>query len=65
MVSAVGDNEASLTVCLQCKSRLEPSGQEPYRFVCPCCGQNYVLVAQLVPTEPLRPPALEGECSPK
>jgi hypothetical protein len=41
--------------CLHCKHPLEASGQEPYRYVCSACGQNFVAVMQLVPVEPLRP----------
>ena len=47
-----------MMVCLRCRHALVPSGQEPHRFVCSDCGQNYFAVMQLVPTEPLRLPAL-------
>lgn len=49
--------------CLQCQGDLEPSGQEPYRHICVKCGQNYLIVVQMVPVEPLRLPALEAKCS--
>ena len=44
--------------CLQCKGVLQASGQEPYRFVCGDCGQNFVAVLQLMPVDPRRPPEL-------
>jgi len=48
------NNPDSLMSCLQCKGRLEPSGTEPHRHICEGCGQNYLLVMQLVPVPPLR-----------
>jgi hypothetical protein len=44
--------------CLRCRGLLLPTGQEPHRFVCEHCGQNYLVVLQLVPVDPLRPLAL-------
>lgn len=44
--------------CSGCRGQLEPSGQEPSRFICSDCGQNFHLVMQLVPVEPLHRPAL-------
>jgi hypothetical protein len=35
-----------------CGSDLVPSGQEPHRFVCSKCSQNYLAVMQLVPVPP-------------
>lgn len=46
--------------CLLCKSVLQASGQEPYRYVCSSCGQNFIAVFQLMPVDPLRPPQLQG-----
>jgi hypothetical protein len=51
--------------CSVCHSFLTQSGQEPHRFVCPKCGQNYHLIVNLVPVDPLRRLALpEGENDP-
>lgn len=50
--------EVSYARCLRCKAGLGPSGQEPYRYICTKCGQNYFVALQLVPVEPLRPPTL-------
>jgi phage FluMu protein Com len=38
--------------CLRCKSMLDRSGREPYRYECPNCKQHYFLVMQLVPVDP-------------
>jgi len=40
--------------CSKDRASLIQSGQEPHRFVCEVCGQNYLAVMQLVPVEPLR-----------
>jgi hypothetical protein len=47
----------ALMRCNGCGSDLAPSGQEPHRFICTKCGQNYLAVMQLVPVPP-RPPLL-------
>jgi hypothetical protein len=48
--------------CLRCKSTLERSGKEPYRYICSDCGQHYFLQMQLVPVEaPHRTPLLEQD----
>lgn len=46
--------------CSGCRAQLVPSGQEPTRFICEACGQNFQAVMHLVPVEPLnrRPPPL-------
>jgi len=57
----MADNSApptSLMRCIQCRGLLQPSGQEPHRFVCEKCGQNYLAVFQLVAVEPARRPLL-------
>ena len=48
----------SLMLCLRCRGHLAPSGQEPHRFVCEKCGQNFLVVMSLVPVDPVRLPAL-------
>jgi predicted amidophosphoribosyltransferase len=52
------ENPTSLMFCARCKSQLEPSGSEPHRHICKGCGQNYLLVMQLVPVDPMRLPML-------
>jgi len=47
--------------CSKDRSTLVQSGQEPHRFVCEACGQNYLVVMQLVPVEPLRRLQLPSE----
>ena len=48
--------------CTQCRGHLVSSGQEPHRFVCEECGQNFLAILQLVPVEPARRPLLtEGD----
>ncbi len=44
--------------CARCKAPIQPSGQEPYRFICVSCNQNYLASFSLIPVEPLRPLAL-------
>ncbi len=40
--------------CAHClNGDLERSGQEPHRYVCAGCGQNFFLIMSLVPTAPL------------
>lgn len=48
--------------CERCKDLLASTGQEPYRFECVSCGQNYFLTFRLEPVEPRRRvvPLLEG-----
>lgn len=46
--------ETGMMRCTADRSILVQSGQEPHRFVCDVCGQNYMVVMQLVPVEPLR-----------
>ena len=50
----------SLMRCSSCRNQLSVSGQEPHRFICSGCGQNFHLVMQLVPVEPLRRPPMLG-----
>lgn len=45
---------SGLMRCTKDRAFLVPSGQEPHRMVCEACGQNYLVVMQLVPVEPLR-----------
>ncbi len=40
--------------CTKDRAFLVQSGQEPTRFICEAGGQNYMVVMQLVPIEPLR-----------
>ena len=40
--------------CTKDRALLIQSGQEPTRFICELCGQNYMVAMQLVPVEPLR-----------
>ena len=47
--------------CTKDRSALVQSGQEPHRFVCEKCGQNYMVVMQIVAVEPLRPLQLASE----
>jgi hypothetical protein len=44
--------------CISCRSFLMQSGEEPHRFVCSTCGQNYHLTVRLEPVAPLRRLAL-------
>ena len=44
-----------MMICTLCKGCLEVSGQEPYRYICSKCGQNFILRMELLPVEPLRP----------
>jgi hypothetical protein len=37
--------------CLRCKGRLESTGISPDRLECSECGQNYLVVIQMVPVE--------------
>lgn len=46
--------------CLRCKSVLEHSGMEPYRYICTGCEQHYFVVVQLKPVEPKRMAQLES-----
>lgn len=48
----------SVLRCLRCKGLLMASGVEPHRHICGKCGQNYHLVLQIVPVEPLASPAV-------
>ena len=48
------ESPTSLMFCTRCKGALEPSGSEPHRHICKECGQNYLLVMQLVPVAPMR-----------
>lgn len=48
----------SLMVCPQCRVRLVVSGQEPNRYVCEKCGQNFLLCMTLVPVPPVHAMAL-------
>lgn len=51
----------SVMRCLRCKSACQRSGREPHRVVCEGCGQNYLVVMQLVPVEAdERTPMLEA-----
>ena len=50
-MSDVPDKDSSQLRCLRCKGWLEPSGREPYRFICPDCGQHFMAVMQLVPVD--------------
>lgn len=52
--------DSSVMHCLWCKGFLVASGVEPHRYICERCSQNYHLVMQLVPVEPLRQPVLLG-----
>lgn len=45
--------------CLRCRGRLVPTGQEPYRFECERCKQQYNAVFQLVPVDSKPEPLLE------
>ena len=47
-----------LMLCLRCRGHLAPSGQEPHRFICEKCGQNFLAVMLLIPVDPVRLPAL-------
>lgn len=58
----------SVLRCLRCKGLLEASGVEPHRHICKSCGQNFHLVLQMIPVEPLTPfgvPALPEPSSAK
>lgn len=37
---------------------LGPSGQEPYRFICGKCGQNYFVKLTVEPVEPKQIPLI-------
>ena len=54
------DESRSLMRCLRCRGRLEKTGREPYRFACGACGQNYMVVMQLVPVDAGKVPLLES-----
>ena len=45
----------SVMVCPQCRARLVTSGQEPNRYICEKCGQDFLLCMTLVPVPPARP----------
>jgi len=53
--------DVGLMRCSKDRATLVQSGQEPHRFVCEACGQNYMVVMQLVPVEPLRRLQLPSE----
>lgn len=46
--------------CLRCRGVLHPSGQEPHRFVCSKCGQNFLAVFQIIPVPPRESLLQEG-----
>ena len=56
---------SSMMRCARCKGYLVAHGVEPHRYVCEACGQNYHLVMQLVPVEPLRQPVVLALPEPK
>lgn len=47
-------NPGLLLRCARCNGHLESSGREPFRFVCPSCGQHYFVVLQMVPVSDSR-----------
>lgn len=42
----------SLLRCERCKGNLASTGQEPFRYECVSCGQNFFLTLRLDPVEP-------------
>ena len=46
--------------CLRCKGMLERSGQEPHRYECIKCRQNFILIMQLIPVDSDRPVLVEA-----
>jgi len=53
-MTAHNSEAGGLMRCTKDRAFLVQSGQEPTRFVCEACGQNYMVAMQLVPVEPLR-----------
>ena len=53
------EGSQSCLTCLSCRSRLEATGREVYRFRCTSCGREYFAVLSLVPATE-NPRSLEG-----